>query len=158
MPGVPSDPKDVVRRFFQTLGTGDFTAIGEFFTDDSVWMVNDVARGLPAQRGRKAIIDDFLQPIREGLFEPGDPKIEVRSMIAEGSRVAAETTARGTLRNGNHYENEYMFSIEVDGDKVRFLREYMDSDYAHSTSAGAGTAGEGADDRTAESLRRLGHD
>jgi len=46
-----SDPKDVVRRFFDTLGTGDFDAIGKFFTDESVWQVNDVARGLPAQRG-----------------------------------------------------------------------------------------------------------
>ncbi|MGH3291406.1 MAG: nuclear transport factor 2 family protein, partial [Trebonia sp.] len=71
-----SDPKDVVRRFFGTLSTGDFTALGEFFTDDSVWQVNDVARDLPAQRGRKAIIDDFLQPVREGLFERGDPKVE----------------------------------------------------------------------------------
>ena len=94
MPDVPSDPKDVVRRFFATLGTGDFAAVGEFFDDDSVWQVNDVARGLPAQRGRKGIIDDFLQPIREGLFEPGDPKIEIRSMIARGPRVAAETTGR----------------------------------------------------------------
>ena len=157
MTGVPSDPKDVVRRFFAALGTGDFTAIGEFFTDDSVWMVNDVARGLPAQRGRKAIIDDFLQPIREGLFEPGDPKVEIRSMIAEGNRVAVETTARGPLLNGNHYENEYVFIIEVDGDTVRHLREYMDSDYAHSISAGSGAAGE-ADEQRAETLRRLGHD
>lgn len=157
MPGVPSDPKDVVRRFFQTLGTGDFTAVGEFFTDDSVWMVNDVARGLPAQRGRKAIIDDFLQPIREGLFEPGDPKVEIRSMIGEGNRVAVETTARGTLLNGNHYENEYVFIIEVDGDTVKHLREYMDSDYAHSISAGSGSAGD-AEGHTADTLRRLGHD
>jgi len=158
MPDVPSDPKDVVRRFFATLATGDFAAIGEFFDDDSVWQVNDVARGLPAQRGRTAIIVDFLQPIREGLFEPGDPKVEIRSMISEGPRVAVETTARGTLRNGNHYENEYVFIIEVDGDKVRFLREYMDSDYAHSISAGSGSSGEGADEHTSETLRRLGHD
>ena len=158
MPDVPSGPKDVVRRFFATLGTGDFAAIGEFFDADSVWQVNDVARGLPAQRGRTAIIDDFLQPIREGLFEPGDPKVEVRSMISEGSRVAVETTARGTLRNGNHYENEYVFIIEVAGDKVRHLREYMDSDYAHSISAGSGSSGEGADEHTSETLRRLGHD
>lgn len=41
-----SDPKDVVRRFFATLGTGDFAATGEFFTHDSVWRVNDVGRGL----------------------------------------------------------------------------------------------------------------
>ena len=153
-----SDPKDVVRRFFEALGTGDFAKIGAFFTDDSVWMVNDVARGLPSQRGRKAIIDDFLQPIREGLFEPGDPKVEIRSMIGEGSRVAVETTARGTLRNGNHYENQYVFIIEVAGDTVRFLREYMDSDYAHSVSAGSGGTGDGSDEHVAETLRRLGHD
>jgi ketosteroid isomerase-like protein len=161
--GDPSgSPKDVVRRFFATLGTGNFAAIGEFFTDDSVWMVNDVARGFPAQRGRAAIIDDFLQPVREGLFEPGDPKIEIRRLLGEDDWVVAETTARGTLRNGNHYENAYVFVIQVAGDTVRFLREYMDSDYAHSVSAGAGSAGAGSGgddgDHVAETLRRLGHD
>jgi uncharacterized protein len=152
-----SDPKDVVRRFFDTLGGGDFDAIGQFFTDDSVWQVNDVARGLPVQRGRKGIIDDFLQPIREGLFEPGDPKVTIRRLIAEGSWVVAETTGTGKLLNGNSYMNEYVFIIQVDGDKVRFLREYMDSDYAHSVSAGSGTAG-GAEGHVSEQLKRLGHD
>ena len=93
------NPKDVVRRFFDTLGTGDFAAIGEFFTDESVWQVNDVARGLPAQHGRKGIIDDFLQPIREGLFEPGDPKVEIRRLIGEGDWVVAETTGRARSRS-----------------------------------------------------------
>src|SRR5262249_45205783 len=92
--GSTSDPKDVVRRFFATLGTGDFAAIGEFFTDDSVWMVNDVARGLPAQRGRRAIIDDVLPPVREGLFGTGDPKGDVRSVIGDGGRAPARTSPR----------------------------------------------------------------
>ena len=157
MPDVPSDPKDVLRRFFATLSTGDFDAIGEFFGDDSVWMVNDVARGFPSERGRRAIIEDFLQPVREGLFEPGDPKVEVLRMIGEGDWVVAETTGSGTLLNGNNYVNEYVFVIQVDGDTVRFLREYMDSDYAHSVSAGAGSAG-GADGHVSDTLKRLGHD
>ena len=157
MPDVPSDPKDVLRRFFDALSTGDFAAIGEFFTDDSVWMVNDVARGFPAQRGR-AIIEDFLQPVREGLFEPGDPKIEVRSMIGEGDWVAAETTGRGMLRNGNHYENCYVFIAQIEGDKVKFLREYMDSAYAHEVSAGSGAASGDGDEHVTEQLRKLGHD
>ena len=152
-----SDPKDVVRRFFATLGTGDFAAIGEFFTDDSVWQVNDVARGLPAQRGRKGIIDDFLQPIREGLFEPGDPKISIRRLLADGDWVVAETTGTGKLLNGNDYVNEYVFIIQVVGDTVRYLREYMDSDYAHSISAGSGGAG-GAAGHVSETLKALGHD
>jgi hypothetical protein len=152
-----SDPKDVVRRFFAALGTGDLAAVGEFFTDDSVWQVNDVARGLPAQRGRKGIIDDFLQPIREGLFEPGDPKVSIRRLLAEDDWVVAETTATGMLLNGNRYANEYVFVIQVAGDTVRFLREYMDSDYAHSVSAGAGSAG-GAQGHVSETLKALGHD
>jgi hypothetical protein len=47
--------------------------------------------------------------------------------------------------------------IQVAGDTVRFLREYMDSDYAHSISAGAGGAG-GAEGHVSETLKRLGHD
>jgi uncharacterized protein len=152
-----SDPKDVVRRFFDTLSTGDFAAIGEFFNDDSVWMVNDVGRGRPAQRGRRAIIEDFLQPVREGLFEPGDPKIEVKSLLSEGNRVAAETIGRGTLLNGNQYENHYVFIMEIDGDQVAFMCEYMDSVYARSSAAGAREAG-GAGGHVAETLQNLGHD
>ena len=140
----------MVRRFFDTLGTGDFAAIGEFFTDDSVWRSTTWPAGCPAQHGRKGIIDDFLQPIREGLFEPGDPKVEIRRLIGEGDWVVAETTARGTLLNGNHYENAYVFVIEVAGGTVKFLREYMDSDYAHSVSAGAGRRAR----RTGTSRRR----
>ena len=58
-----------------------------------------VANGFPSQRGR-SIIDDFLQPVREGLFAPGDPKIEIIRLIAEGNVVAAETIGRGALLNG----------------------------------------------------------
>lgn len=152
-----SDPKDVLGRFFATLSTGDFAAIGEFFGDDSVWMVNDVARGFPSERGRRAIIEDFLQPVREGLFEPGDPKVEVVRMIGEGDWVVAETVGRGKLRNGNTYENSYVFVAQVSGDQVKFLREYMDTAYAHDISAGAGPAETDGDEHVAARLRRLGH-
>lgn len=152
-----SDPKEVLRRFFATLSTGDFAAIGEFFTDDSVWTVNDVSRGFPSQRGRRAIIEDFLQPVREGLFEPGDPKVEVLRMIGEGDVVVAETIGRGKLRNGNDYENSYVFVAQVSGDKVRSLREYMDTAYAHNIAEGAAESDPSAEDAFAEHLRRLGH-
>ena len=150
--------KDVLRRFFATLSTGDFAAIGEFFGDNSVWMVNDVARGFPSERGRRAIIEDFLQPVREGLFEPGDPKVEVVRMIGEGDWVVAETIARGKLRNGNTYENSYVFVAQISGDQVQFLREYMDTAYAHDISAGSGAADGDADEHVTARLRRLGHD
>ena len=154
---MPQDPKDVVRSFFATLSTGEFDKIAEFFTADSTWTVNDVANGFPSQRGR-AIIDDFLQPVREGLFAPGDPKVEVIRLIAEGNTVAAETIARGALLNGNAYENYYAFVLEVDPEAgtVLALKEYMDSDYAHSVSAP--TEAGAPDAKYAEQLKGLGHE
>jgi ketosteroid isomerase-like protein len=154
---MPQDPKDVVRSFFTTLSTGEFEKIAEFFTEDSTWTVNDVANGFPSQRGR-AIIDDFLQPVREGLFAPGDPKIEVVRLIADGNVVAAETIGRGALLNGNAYENYYAFVLEVDPEagKVLALKEYMDSDYAHSISAP--TDAGSPDAKYAEQLKSLGHE
>ena len=122
-----SDPKDVVRRFFDTLGTGDFAAIGEFFTDDSVWQVNDVARGLPAQRGRKAIIDDFLQPVREGLFAPGDPKVTIRRLLGEGDWVVARAEGKVTTRRGERYDNEYCFLYRIRDGRIREIVEYGDT-------------------------------
>ena len=157
MSDVPSDPKGVMRSFFAALSTGDFNAIGEFFGDDSVWMVNDVARGFPSERGRRAIIEDFLRPVREGLFEPGDPKVEIVNMIGEGNWVVAQTIARGKLRNGNDYENHYAFVARVDGEQVKSLREYMDTAYAHDISEGSAEADANGEDPFAEHLRRLGH-
>jgi ketosteroid isomerase-like protein len=151
------DPKDVLRRFFATLSTGDYTAIGEFFGDDSVWMVNNVVQGNPGQRGRQKIIDDFLQPVRDGLFEPGDPKVEVVRMISEGDWVAAETIAKGSLRNGNTYENYYAWVAQIDGEQVKFLKEYMDTSYAFEISK-PNPDQESADGHVAEQLRRLGHE
>ena len=152
-----ADPKAVLTRFFATLSTGDYDAIGEFFGPESVWMVNNVAAGFPREQGREKIIFDFLRPVRDGLFEPGDPKVEVLRLIGEGDWVAAETIARGSLRNGNRYENYYAWIAQIDGEQIRFLKEYMDSAYAFEVSRpSSGQAP--ADEHMSEQLRRLGHE
>ncbi len=156
MPDAP-DPADVLRRFFATLSTGDYDAIGEFFTGDSVWEVNNVAAGHPGARGRRAIIEDFLRPVRTGLFEPGDPKVEVVRMVRDGGWVAAQTIARGRLRNGNNYENSYAWFAQIDGAHVMFLKEYMDTSYAFEISRPAPDQ-QIADEHVAEQLRKLGHE
>lgn len=157
MPGVPADPKEVLRRFFATLSTGDYAAIGEFFGDDSVWETNNVAAGHPSARGRRAIIEDFLRPVRDGLFSPGDPKVDVIRMVRDGDWVAAQTVARGSLRNGNKYENSYAWFAQVDGEQIKSLKEYMDTSYAFEISRPA-AGQEVPDEHTAEHLRRLGHE
>lgn len=43
--------------------------------------------------------------------------------------VAAETRGAGRLKSWTPYNNRYSWMIEVDGGKIKALREYMDSHY-----------------------------
>lgn len=126
----------LVRSFFETLSSGDLERVGSFFDDETVWTV--CAVGIPgagAHRGRRAIVEDFLRPVR-GLFEPGEPKVELTNVVAEGRWVAVEAIGRGRFLDGRPYENRYSFWVEVDGRTIRTIREYMDSHYV----AGLGVA------------------
>ena len=124
---------DVARRFFAALSDGDLEAMRPMLHLDATW---EVMRAVPGERltvGRDAIIDEFLAPVR-GRFAPGDPKVTVRTLFASGDRLAAETHADGTMRDGSEYHNRYAWVIEIDeGSLVRSVHEYMDTAYARSS-------------------------
>ena len=129
MPEGEERNKEFVRSFFETLSAGDLERLRQLFHEDATWTV--VARDIPgagAHAGRDEIIDGFLGPVR-GLFEPGDPKVEIENLVAEGSWVAVEAKGRGRFADGKAYENSYVFLLELEGGRVRTLREYMDSLY-----------------------------
>jgi hypothetical protein len=121
----------LVRSFFEALSSGDLERTGAFFDDDTVWTVCAVGNpGAGEHRGR-AIVEEFLRPVR-GLFEPGEPKVELTNVVAEGRWVAVEAIGRGRFLDGRSYENRYSFWVEVDGRTIRTIREYMDSQYVAS--------------------------
>jgi ketosteroid isomerase-like protein len=116
-------------EFFATLSSGDLEKIRATFHEDAVWQVQVKGiLGEGSHRGRKAIVDDFLAPVR-GLFKPGDPKVTVTAIASAGPLVMGECTSCGTLMDGREYANLYVFVIEFKDGKVHQLREYMDSLY-----------------------------
>ena len=126
-----------VVEFFATLSRGDLVHLKTFLTPDASWtpMVSGVP-GEGAHVGRDAIIDGFLAPVR-GLFEPGDPKVRIDQLSAQGSLVYAETHATGRVRaNGKKYENRYCWAFEFQDGQIRTIREYMDSAYVMRTLFG----------------------
>lgn len=123
--------KDLVRRFAATLSAGDLEGLRAFFDDDSTWTIQaSDLQGAGTHRGR-AIIDEFLRPVREGLFVAGDPKLEVTNLFADGTIVIMEAHGVGLLLNGNAYDNRYAFVFEIEGTTIRRMREYMDTHHAH---------------------------
>ena len=121
--------QELVRSFVETLSSGDLGRLAPLFHEDAVWTV--CATGIPgagSHPGRRVILEEFLGPVR-GMFQPGEPKLEITNVVANDRWVAFEATGRGSFRSGTPYENHYSFWLELDGGIVRTLREYMDSQY-----------------------------
>ena len=119
----------LARQFFETLSNGDLEALRLLLHVDGSWEAT--GRSIPGAgitHGRDKIIDEFLAPVR-GLFEPGDPKVNVLLVFGKDHWVAAETEAIGMLSNGREYHNRYAWIIEIRDDKVYKIREYMDTGY-----------------------------
>lgn len=127
MAKVETRNETLVRKFFKTLSTGKLERVRPLFHENATWAV--MATGIPGageKKGRDPIIDQFLGPVRS-LFVDGDPKVKIQRIVCQGPLVAAEARGVGRLKNGKKYDNHYVFMIEVDGDKIKALREYMDS-------------------------------
>jgi hypothetical protein len=120
----------LVLRFFETLGQGDYDALKAMFHADATWTV--MAQGIPGagvHKGVKAIVDDFMKPIRLGMFENNDPKILPDSICSKGSLVAMESRGVGLMKSGKRYNNLYAWFVEIKDGKVFAIREYMDTQY-----------------------------
>ena len=124
--------EQLIRDFFTTLSSGDLEKLRGMLHPEASWtaMVKEVP-GAGRHAPRNVVIDEFLAPVR-GIFEEGDPKVEIDNLFASGNLVCAETRAQGKLRNGKDYNNNYCWVFEVQQAQVYAIREYMDSHYVMS--------------------------
>lgn len=121
--------EQLVIRFFETLSRGDLEGVRALFHKQATWQA--MARDIPGagmHSGRDAIVDEFLTPIR-GEFEPGDPKLTIKTIISKGPLVMSECKGTGRMKNGKEYSNDYCWVFEIKNDKVFAIREYMDTHY-----------------------------
>ena len=132
-----NENKEVARAFFETLSRGDLEELWTSFLDDeTTWTVCAVdILGAGSARGR-AIVDEFLTPVR-GLFKPGNPRVDLKNVLTDGRFVVVEAEGHGHFLNGLAYDNVYCFVLEIEGGRVRSLKEYMDTGYARRVVAEA---------------------
>ena len=101
------------------------------FTPDAEWLApadNATAvavGGTHHMVGRERIVH-FLTVEFPAVFV-ADVSVDFRHVHADGDTVVVEETMRATLAHGGHYENDYCFVFEVAGDRIRHVREYMDT-------------------------------
>ncbi|MFK4487052.1 nuclear transport factor 2 family protein [Bradyrhizobium sp. USDA 336] len=125
-----TSPRDVVLNAWNTFSSRDPERIAALFTEDAEWIApkgNATAIALDHTDHMKGPhqIARFIAQEMHRLFSNID--IAFRGVYVDGDVVIVEERMRATLPGGKPYENEYCFVFEVVGDRVRQVREYMDT-------------------------------
>lgn len=124
--------KEIVRTFIASVfgGVNRDNAIEMLADDCSWWMIGN----LPTSglfEGKQTIIDKVLSA-DGGVIEPGSFYANVKTLIGEGDHVAAEWTGGFKTVTGADYQNHYNVMFEVEGGKIKAIREYNDTHYLMS--------------------------
>ncbi|UUP17037.1 nuclear transport factor 2 family protein [Nitratireductor thuwali] len=125
------DARAVAANLWRAFGSFDRDQIRGILTEDVEWIApkdnaTAVALGVTDHMIGQDAIADFLLNDLPKLFSNGI-EIDVISITAEGSTVVYEQMQKASLVNGRHYENGYVFILEVRGARVCRIREYMDT-------------------------------
>ena len=122
--------------------TRDPTKIAAAFTEDAEWLApahNATAVALDGPWhivGKDQIARMFATEVRK-LFV-ADVAAEFHGFYADGNIVVIEQRLRATLANGNAYDNDYCFVLELENGLIRRVREYMDTAKGNRVVFGAG--------------------
>jgi ketosteroid isomerase-like protein len=131
MPSSPEANKKIIRDYFDAVGSGASDKVVAAFADDVVWWVPPSSPMAGTYRGKDAVLGMFAQGV--SLYAPEPMKIEILGMVADESKVAAEIHITAKTAKGAEYSNFYHFLFELDGGKIKGVKEYVDTLYAQRT-------------------------
>lgn len=117
------DNKQVVKKYMETMCTGDFDALMDVMTEDATWTVpGDLAVSgehpkLEMKQILEAMATKFASPV----------VWEATGMIGEGDKVAAECLSSIDTSDGKEYRNRYHILFQIRDGKIAKLVEYCDT-------------------------------
>ncbi len=122
------DNKRVACEFFSRFSANDIAGALDTMADDATWWIAGKKDSVPVAgvKSKEQIARVFLRMVsqlKDGL------RMTVKSVTAEGDRVALEVTSYGELMNGRVYNQEYHTLMEVRGGKISAVREYLDTQH-----------------------------
>src|SRR5436190_15127347 len=129
--------KAAAQEFFDRFSASDIEGALALMTDDATWLIPGKPQRMPTaglytkERIRK-LFCTMLKQLESGL------QLTVKSMVAEGERVALEAESSGDLKNGRRYRQQYHFLIEFRDGRISAVREYLDTQHAHDVWLAAG--------------------
>ena len=120
------------RAVFDAIERADVQAMRALVTEDVVWLIPRSAP--PPYAGRHVGADHVLELMFGAVaaFAPGTQKFEEIALAAEGDLVFAEMKLRARGADGRDYDNRYCFVFVFRGERIREIREHVDTATAAS--------------------------
>jgi ketosteroid isomerase-like protein len=124
--------KKVASDFFSCFDSNDVAGALRAMTDDATWWIagkpeQQPAAGLYDKEKIAGLLKNMGGQLTNGL------RMTVKSLIAEGDKVALEVGSYGELRNGRVYNQEYHFLLTIREGKISSVREYLDTQHVYAT-------------------------
>jgi ketosteroid isomerase-like protein len=119
-----------LEHVFAETAKGNGRAFLDAFAEDANWTITGTTGWSKTYRGKPAILNDLIAPLRRVLATP--LKTHARRFIAEGDIVVVEARGQNVTRDGKLYENDYCYVFEFRDGKVAALTEYADTELFRS--------------------------
>jgi ketosteroid isomerase-like protein len=118
--------KRIARELVQGLGSDHGDTAFDLLHEGASWTVMAHPESFPVSGDMaKAEFVEHIKRFHQAL--PSGIQITVTGVTAEGDRVAVEAESTASLPNGRILNQFYHFLFEIEGDKVRRAREYIDT-------------------------------
>ena len=124
-----AENKKRVETYFERISAGD-PKLPEMLADDVTWWVPPGSAMAGTYEGKAKVLELMGSGI--GLYDQTTPMtIEVQEMVAEGSTVCVQLVLSAKTAKGRDYRNHYHFVFKLERGKIRAVKEYVDTKYAH---------------------------
>jgi len=121
--------KEVVRRYFQRVASGDPDVL-DGFAEDVCWWVPQ-GSSLGGTYEGKAAVAELMQG-GVGAYASDVPMvIDVGLLVAEGDWVCAQVELSAGTPDGRAYRNQYHFAFRIRDGVIAEVKEYVDTHYVH---------------------------
>lgn len=124
--------KEVAIELLNRFTAGDLAGALDAMTDDATWWIAGKRDQLPAAGLHSKEQLAKLEQTMGGQLKNG-LKMTVKSLIAEGDKVALEVESYGELQNGRVYNQEYHMLMTIRDGKISAVREYLDTQHVFAT-------------------------
>ena len=115
----------LVSAIFEEVAKGNGAPFWEACHDDIVWRTIGEGSWSGEFVGKQTIIEEIFRPLNRVLLE----RATIPTRIVDGGEIiVVQAKGRNLTRDGQRYDNDYVFVIHFREGKIERYEEYCDTD------------------------------